>query len=127
MKNNYSQQRELVYEVLSNTTSHPTAEWIYEQCRLNNPSISKGTVYRNLALLKSKGEIIEVSGMFESARYDARVEKHNHVVCVKCGRVMDSFPSEELKNAVNNEMNKNGYFDYGLTFYGVCEDCKNKK
>lgn len=127
MKNNYSQQRELVYEVLSNTTSHPTAEWIYEKCRQKNPSISKGTVYRNLALLKSKGEIIEVSGTFESARYDARVENHNHVVCLKCGKVTDSFPTDRLVDALNCEMDENGFCGYGLTFYGVCEDCKNKK
>lgn len=59
MRNNYSSQRELIFKVLSSTTCHPTAEWVWERCRESMPSISKATVYRNLAGLVKSGRAIE--------------------------------------------------------------------
>jgi len=45
---NYSKRREVIMEVLSSTTTHPTVNWIYERARQKIPNISLGTVYRNL-------------------------------------------------------------------------------
>ena len=49
---NYSRQREAIINVLKNTTSHPSAAWIYDRVRIQMPNISLGTVYRNLAALE---------------------------------------------------------------------------
>ena len=54
----YSRQRELIYEALRQTEQHPTAEMIYQWLKPANPSLSLGTVYRNLALLSDLGEIM---------------------------------------------------------------------
>ena len=51
----YSRQRELIYEALRQTEQHPTAEMIYQWLKPANPSLSLGTVYRNLNLLASAG------------------------------------------------------------------------
>ncbi|MBI3786840.1 MAG: transcriptional repressor [Ignavibacteriales bacterium] len=49
-----SRQREKIFQVLKRTTSHPTAEWVYERVREQIPRISLGTVYRNLHILKEQ-------------------------------------------------------------------------
>ena len=53
----YSRQRELIYEALRQTEQHPTAEMIYQWLKPANPSLSLGTVYRNLNLLADEGAI----------------------------------------------------------------------
>ncbi|MDE6550451.1 MAG: transcriptional repressor [Clostridia bacterium] len=124
MKTNRSVQRDTVYDVLRGTKSHPTAEWIYEECRRRMPNISKGTVYRNLALLVKRGDVIKVSGDFESAHYDADVSLHAHAVCSVCGAVDDCTVSKQLQDALLKEKESGGYSGYGVTFNHVCERCR---
>lgn len=127
MKVNYSAQREVVYDVLASTTCHPNAECVWEKCRERMPQISKATVYRNLECLVKLGRAIEVVGTFGSSHYDACVRPHNHMVCSVCGAVVDCFPSEELRLALEHETQAHGYTGYGLTFSGICEECKAKQ
>jgi len=53
-----SKQREAIVRVLKRTSSHPTAEWIYEEVKKEIPNIGLATVYRNLRLLKEAGMAI---------------------------------------------------------------------
>lgn len=53
----YSRQREAIKAYLMERQDHPTAEMVYMSVRETNPKISLGTVYRNLSLLVSLGEI----------------------------------------------------------------------
>ena len=47
----YSRQRELIYEAVLGSDQHPTAEMVFQWLKPENPSLSLGTVYRNLNLL----------------------------------------------------------------------------
>ena len=53
----YSRQRESIKNFLSTRKDHPTADTVYMNIRKEYPNISLGTVYRNLSLLASMGEI----------------------------------------------------------------------
>ena len=53
----YSRQRESIKELLRTRGDHPTADMVYESMRQIYPNISLGTVYRNLSLLVSIGEM----------------------------------------------------------------------
>lgn len=124
---NYSRQREIILKVLKSTTSHPTAEWIYENCKAEMPSISLGTVYRNLAQLEACGEIIKVQGVFEKDRYDATTTPHAHFICEKCGTVTDFDIPDKLRAkivALTDARHTAKSFD--LTYRGVCADCADK-
>ncbi len=126
MKTNRSVQRDTVYGVLAGTKSHPTAEWIYDECRKLMPNISKGTVYRNLALLVRRGDVVKVSGDFDSAPYDADVSPHAHAVCTVCGAVDDCPISSELERMLEEEKDSCGYIGCGVTFTRVCDKCLSK-
>jgi Fe2+ or Zn2+ uptake regulation protein len=46
-----TKQLELIWKVIRDDKSHPTADQIYERVRKKLPTISLGTVYRNLQKL----------------------------------------------------------------------------
>ena len=48
----YSQQREVILNLIQSTNIHPTADWIYSNAKTQIPKISLGTVYRNLKQLE---------------------------------------------------------------------------
>ena len=50
-----TKQREAILDVLRGAGSHPTADWVYDEVRKVIPDISKGTVYRNLKILRKVG------------------------------------------------------------------------
>ena len=49
----HSRKRDAILECLRCTTSHPTAEWVYNQLKPTIPDLSLATVYRNLAALSA--------------------------------------------------------------------------
>lgn len=122
-----TKQREAILNVLRHTDSHPTADWIYDEVRKVIPNISKGTVYRNLKILREVGEISELNLNGTVSRYEGNQKSHYHFRCEKCGRVFD------LDEPVNRELNENVVKRTGFTvlyhqleFRGLCKDCQEK-
>ena len=85
----YSKQRASIKDYLMHTTSHPTADTVYLHIKEEFPSISLGTVYRNLNLLADIGEALRIPTPDGGDRFDGRCEPHYHVVCTNCGNVFD--------------------------------------
>ena len=120
---NKSKRRDVVYEVLCSTKIHPTAEWIYEKSREILPSISRGTVYRNLKELISNGQLTKVEGVFEMDRYDADVETHSHLVCRECGAVVD-FSPYDIKSVIHiGQLDGFCVDEFSLVYHGLCVEC----
>ena len=125
MQSRYSKQREEIYSVLVNTKCHPTAEWVYEQVRKTDPTISLGTVYRNLGQLCEQGKAIIVETADKKTHYDGCVKPHGHYVCEKCGRVFDL----ESEVDIPSELEENGFIvtRASCVYYGICKDCQNQR
>jgi len=122
-----TRQKEAILEVLRGTTSHPTADWVYNEVRKEIPNISLGTVYRNLRLLCQNGEILELVLCGSLSRFDARSDNHYHFRCEKCGQVFD------IDEPVNKEMDgrvarKTGFvvIYHRLEFRGLCRECPDR-
>jgi Fur family peroxide stress response transcriptional regulator len=123
----YSRQRESIKEFLQSRCDHPTADTIYDNIRIIYPNISLGTVYRNLSLLASIGEINKISTGDGPDRFDGNVAPHYHFVCRNCHSVID-LDMEDI-GYIKDVASKNfkGKIDGHITnFYGVCEDCIKK-
>lgn len=121
-----SKQRDAILEFLCSTTSHPTADTIYDEVRKKIPNISLGTVYRNLNLLTSTGEITKIDVGFDQSHYDGKSQPHNHFVCRKCRRVYDV--ADEYDRSIDEKCGSDvdGTIEYHtLMFYGVCHSCEN--
>ena len=86
-----TRQRRLVYRTLCSTTSHPTADELYQMCCKDMPGLSLATVYNALEKLVEVGLAQKLPGMGVngSARYDATVNEHPHARCTRSGKVAD--------------------------------------
>jgi Fur family transcriptional regulator, peroxide stress response regulator len=88
-------QRLAVYRALAADLTHPSADAILGRVRGALPSMSPASVYRILESLEREGLIRRVGTTEGIARYDANLERHQHLVCRKCGRMTD-FKAPEL-------------------------------
>ena len=88
-------QRLAVYRALAEDLTHPTADAVLGRVRGTLPSVSPASVYRILESLEREGLIRRVGTTDGIARYDANLERHQHLVCRKCGRMTD-FQAPEL-------------------------------
>jgi Fur family transcriptional regulator, ferric uptake regulator len=122
-----STQRRVIFDKLCSVSSHPTANEIYDLVRGCLPNISLGTVYRNLELLCREGVIKKIVGEGSQMRYDAMVEAHHHIICVRCGKVDDVLVEKGIVPA-GIACKAEGYelLGYRLEFLGRCASCKGK-
>lgn len=122
-----TKQREAILNVLRGATSHPTADWVYDEVRKLIPNISKGTIYRNLKILRDIGEISELNLSGTVSRYEGKKENHYHFRCEKCGQVFDL--EEPVNKELNDKVARNTGFKvsyHQLEFRGLCKDCQQK-
>ena len=117
--------RQVVLEVLRNTTAHPTAQQVFLSAREQQPQIGFATVYRTLDLLVQHGLAQEVYRDKDgAAHYDANVSRHDHAICDRCGRIVDvSAQLHALAYAII-ERSAGFRIDWHATaFTGLCADC----
>jgi Fur family peroxide stress response transcriptional regulator len=120
-----TKQKNAILKVLRNTDIHPTANWIYKQVKQEIPNISLGTVYRDLKLLKQRGEIVELDYSGSLTRFDGNTSRHHHFRCQQCDRIFDI--AEAVDSEIDNRVAAATGFDifyHRLEFYGLCRDCR---
>ncbi len=120
----YSRQRELIKDFLRERRDHPTADTVYKNVRQQNPNISLGTVYRNLALLADRGEILRLRLGDGTDHFDADISLHYHFICNNCGCVQD-LPADDVENlpSVTSRHFRGQITGHMIYFCGLCEQC----
>jgi Fur family peroxide stress response transcriptional regulator len=121
-------QRRTVLEVLLHRSDHPTADQIYEAVQERSPQISRRTVYRVLDTLAELGLIRRVHHPGASARYDAKTQRHHHLVCVQCNKIVD-WESAELDKLSLPTGKPHGFdvCDFSVQLMGMCPQCRKRK
>ena len=121
-----SRQRELIIDIITGNTSHPTAEAVYQKARETDPTISLGTVYRNLRLLAEEKKILTLETEDKSLHYDYNTAPHAHFICEKCGRILDIFDED---GDTGRLLKEKGFTVKSAKriYYGECGDCAKKK
>ena len=118
-------KRNAILNYLRSTHTHPSAEMVYSHLKQEYPDISLGTVYRNLAMFKEKGEIISVGTVGGVERFDGNTMPHVHFVCTGCEAVSD-LPQIKVPEELNREVTAQtgGAIEMcQLTFTGRCNQC----
>ncbi|MCI0513787.1 transcriptional repressor [candidate division KSB1 bacterium] len=122
-----SKQRERILELLRDTESHPTADWLYAQLKREFPNLSLGTIYRNLSILYEQGLIRKINFNSTFDRFEAKVAPHYHLICDNCGRVLDfAMPMDEELNARAKMLTDFTIQRHKIEFFGLCRQCKMK-
>lgn len=121
-------QRIAILNMLMSTKEHPTAEAIFKALEPTNPTMSLATVYKTLDSFTELGLVQELSIDGESLHYDYTTEFHPHIICRKCGSVIDV--DIDVTNELNEIVNKitastsHNIDKEQLFFYGICEKCR---
>lgn len=122
-------QRMAIVKILSRSEVHPSVEDIYDQIKKDFPTMSLATVYRNIVLIKSLGEVLELGFPDGSNRYDGnKPYPHPHVICIKCKKIVDP-DLDSLDNMTKEVANETNFkiLNHRLDFFGVCSDCIEEK
>jgi Fur family peroxide stress response transcriptional regulator len=119
-------QRLAVYRCLLEDDSHPDAERVFERVRRRVPTISLGTVYKALDMLKDLGAVAEVDAPRSATRYEAVIEPHHHLICESCGRILDLHAPEY--SALRPEAPVEGFEvkACSVQFHGLCRACARR-
>lgn len=118
-------QRLAIFNFILSRKDHPTAEQIYQKIRGEYPTISLGTVYKNLHLLKEIGLIQELGFDEGSVRYDPDMDLHVNMVCTNCGKITD-YKTDKVEKLWNALISDIGIKPKGhrIDLYYECDDCK---
>ena len=105
---------------------HVTAENVYKKLLDAGEEIGLATVYRVLTQF-------EAAGLVKRHHFDANNSvfelddghHHDHLVCVKCGRV-DEFEDEVIEKQQQKIVKKTGYqlTHHSHYLYGICPNCR---
>jgi Fe2+ or Zn2+ uptake regulation protein len=103
---------------------HLTADDVHELVEQSLPGVTQQTVYSTLALLTELGVARRVAAPGASARFEARVDDHHHMVCQRCGAIEDVDARVALARAVGAARDA-GFVpeSAGVTVLGLCAAC----
>jgi Fur family transcriptional regulator, peroxide stress response regulator len=122
-------QRLAIVKILAKSVDHPSVENIYVQIKKDFPTMSLATVYRNIVLIKSLGQVLELGFPDGSNRYDGKKPyPHPHVICIKCKKIVDPDLDslDEMRKEVALETNFK-ILNHRLDFFGICSKCMAEK
>ena len=105
---------------------HMSAEDVYRRLLDEGVEIGVATIYRVLTQFEQANILLRHHFETGKAVYELnRGGHHDHLVCIKCGKVTE-FCSEEIEKLQKKIADDNGYriVDHALYMYGVCSECQ---
>ena len=115
-------QRQLLFSLLHDNKSNPTAESLFDVARKQMPGISLRTIYQTLGELAEMGELQLVDLGNGATRFDPNMGDHQHFVCDSCGAIHDvditSAPRLRAGSAEGFAVE-----EIGVVFHGRCNRC----
>lgn len=120
-----SQRRTILHQAMRE--GHFSAEKLLEFSKKEDPTVSKATVYRTLALLK-EAKILEEQDFGEGMKLYERAQgrkHHDHLICIKCGKIIE-FENEPIERLQDSEAKKHHFkiFYHSLKLFGYCRTCQ---
>ena len=117
-------QRLLIERALRDHGGHLSAEQVHELVEPSLPGVTQQTVYSTLALLTELGVARRVAAPGASARFEARVDDHHHMLCQRCGAIEDIDARVPVGRAVGAAREAGFVPDSAsVTVLGLCAAC----
>jgi len=116
-------QRLAIVKAFVDDPTHPTAQQIFDRLKRSMPTMSFATVYNTLAALEKAGScrVLRVHDD-GSARFDPRVDPHDHAICDRCGAVRDL--ESKNRKTTTTEL-EDGFHVRAVerVYRGLCAEC----
>lgn len=120
----HTKQRELVLGTFLEARRHVSSEDLYQVVRAKYPNVGYTTVYRTMKLLVEAGLATERHFDDGITRYEIEQEHHDHLVCVKCGKIQE-FECDMIERTQREIAAR---YDFRVLrhrheLYGHCKEC----
>jgi Fur family ferric uptake transcriptional regulator len=119
---NITAQREAIVEMFLRTRDHVSIDELLTKVRKRQPRVGYATVYRTLKLLVDSGLAVERQFGDGQARYEVVGDHHDHLICVKCGLILE-FEDDEIERLQDRIASRLGGFTvlrHRHELYGLC-------
>lgn len=119
--------RRRVLEQVFAHTDHFRADHIAADLARGARRVSRGTVYRTLALLVEAGLVREIRGSAVHTHYERTWgrEPHEHLICEGCGRFIE-FTDPSMVASIRKVCEKRGFKArlHRVVVFGLCDACQ---
>ena len=126
----YSEQRGQILDIFLKTEKHPTTNDLYGLVRKKYPKIGLATVYRTMKVICDAGLARETDfgGNIRRFQHKYKHQHHDHLVCLKCGRITEVI-SPAIEKLQENLAKKHRFkaLRYRMEIFGLCRTCKSKE
>ena len=119
---NTTAQREAIVEQFLRTRDHVSIDELLTKVRKRQPKVGYATVYRTLKLLVDSGLAVERQFGDGQARFEVVGDHHDHLICVKCGLILE-FEDDEIERLQDKIAVRLGGFSvlrHRHELYGLC-------
>ncbi|MFY9073965.1 transcriptional repressor [Malaciobacter mytili] len=126
----YTEQREIVLDILINAKGHLSAEDVYNEIKskYSDSNIGIATVYRALGFLEEVDLITSIAFGTEGKKYESNAKSHHdHLICTTCGKIIE-FIDDEIEKRQDRIAKKNNFkiTSHSMQLYGTCKECQDK-
>jgi len=107
----YTQQRQIIWDEIRNSSNHRDAEEIYLIIKKKNKiKVSRATVYRTIDVLVKNNLVRKMELGDGRALYEHKFEEehHDHMICVETGKITE-FYNEKLEELQEEIVKDQGY------------------
>lgn len=106
---------------------HISIDELYVALKVNFPSVSLATVYKNINLMLEKNFLFEVQIQNKKNVYELVKKEHSHVVCTECKEVLDIYLNTEKLFLEVTALSHFSLKTSSIVFNGICENCQEEK
>jgi Fur family peroxide stress response transcriptional regulator len=120
-------RRRAVLEAVQHSKGHLSASEIWERAREREPKISFATVYNAVHFLCDAGLLVAIPFGDGASLYDARMDRHDHAQCTRCGRLVD-YECGLAADVAAQAAECTGFSpsEVRITLIGLCPECRRQ-
>jgi len=126
IRNTYP-RREIIKIIFSLDARHFSAEDILKDIKRKGNNISRATTYRAVKLFSQKGllRLIELGKDFQMYELAVGSNHHDHLYCVKCGKIIE-FEDKDIEKLQDKTCKNKKFYPlrHTLKIIGLCKECR---
>ena len=124
-----TQARKIVLTQAFSRHDHFCADDLAAELASGPNHVSRGTVYRTLALMEEAGFVRVIRDTDVHAHYEHTFNHptHEHMICDQCGEFIE-FSDEIFAERISKACTKYGFAErtHRIVVFGTCEKCQEK-
>lgn len=121
-----TQARKIVLTQVFSRHDHFCADDLAAQLSSGHNHVSRGTVYRTLALMEEAGLVRVIRDTDVHAHYEHTFNHphHEHMICDKCGKFVE-FSDERIMELLGEACKEHKFQErtHRIVVFGTCESC----